>query len=189
MMRHKLLTITLLLSVFLLSGCGKTQKMHQQAYDYSELSNYGEALGLYEKLLEKKPDKPIFLNDYGWVLFMSDSLQKAESVLKEAKKKGRESGKLLRLNIEKNLKIVRSFIQIKDHLEKQQPQQALEILKQLNKSWKTREMRLKYLALTHEQLGNPEKANTYWQQIIDQYANADFKTPYEQLAEKKLKTN
>ena len=183
---NKSLTFSLLIAAIVMTGCNRAQKMNQQAYDHSELSNYGEALVLYEELLEKKPDKPILLNDYGWVLFMSDSLQQAEEIFVEAQQKGKNSGKLLKRNIEKNLMITRSFMKIKSHLENQEPEKAKEILNQLDKSWKVREMRLKYYALTHEQLGNPGKAREYWQQIIDKFAHNDFKTQYHQLAEQKL---
>jgi len=172
----------LLLSLILLAGCGKVQKMHQKAYDLSEEGDYRGAIALYEKLLKEKPDKPLLINDYGWALFMADSLQRAQSVLKEALAKCNHDHQILQRHIKKNLHITGSFIRINQALENGQPEQALSILDELNRSWKTHEMRLKYYGLTYDSLGEKDKAREYWQQIIDQHAEADYENPYYQLA-------
>jgi tetratricopeptide (TPR) repeat protein len=184
---HKALSIILLLSSLILSGCGKTQKMHQEAYDLSEAGNYQGALELYKQLLDKKPDKALFLNDYGWTLFMADSLQRAEQVLEEAKNKSKDGKTLLKRNINKNLMIVRAFMEAKDYLEQGNAGKARDIYDNLEKSWKARDMRLKYYALAYESMGEQEKANEYWQQIIDKYAEADFDSHFYDLAVEKIK--
>mgnify|MGYP002338627433 CR=1 FL=1 len=178
----------LLAAMIALAGCGKKQQMHQKAYDLSEAGNYSRAIGLYKKMLQDRPDNPLLLNDYGWALFMSDSLQEAKSVLQEAGKALGGKNELLRRNIKKNLHITESFIEAKKALETGEAEKALKIFDGLNRSWKTREMRLKYYALTHEQLGNQEKAREYWQQIIDQYAEASHENPFFKQAETKLST-
>lgn len=172
------------LAIIILSGCGRTQKMHQKAYDYSEAGNYQAALEIYQELLKEKPDHALLLNDYGWTLFMADSLERARQVLNRAKSQ-RDKGILLR-NIRKNLRIVKAFIQARDHLEGGAPEKAKEIYDELDKSWKTHDMRLKYYALVHESLGNKEKADEYWQKIVDRYAEADFESSFYQQASQKL---
>lgn len=184
---HKTLSFTFLVSLLILSGCGKTQKMHQEAYDLSEAGDYQQALELYEQLLDEKPDKALFLNDYGWTLFMADSMQRAEQVLEEAKNKSKDGKTLLRRNIQKNLKIVRAFMEAKNFLEQGNAGKARDIYDNLDKSWKARDMRLKYYALAYESLGEQEKANEYWQQIIDKYAEADFDSHFYNLAVRKIK--
>jgi tetratricopeptide (TPR) repeat protein len=119
---------------------------------------------------------------------MSDSLQKAKSVLQQARDALGKRNELLRRNIKKNLHITESFIRAKKALESGEAEKALKIFDELDRSWKTREMRLKYYALTHEQLGNQEKARQYWQQIIDQYAEASHENPFFKQAEARLST-
>jgi len=184
---NKVLSFSFLMSILILSGCGKTQKMHQEAYDLSEAGDYQRALELYERLLDKKPDKALFLNDYGWTLFMADSMQQAEQVLMEAKKKSKNGHTLLKRNINKNLMIVRAFMEAKNFLEQGNAGKARDIYDNLEKSWKARDMRLKYYALAYESLGEQEKANEYWQQIIDKYAEADFDSHFYDLAASKIK--
>ena len=176
----------LLAAMIALAGCGKKQQMHQKAYDLSEAGNYSRAIGLYEEMLKDRPDNPLLLNDYGWALFMSDSLQEAKSVLQQARDALRKRNELLRRNIKKNLHITESFIRAKKALQAGEAEKALKIFDELDRSWKTREMRLKYFALTHEQLGNQEKAREYWQQIIDQYAEASHENPFFKQAEARL---
>ncbi|HKL38346.1 MAG TPA: tetratricopeptide repeat protein [Bacteroidales bacterium] len=184
---NKTLSFILLITSLIVSGCGKTQKVHQEAYDLSEVGNYQGALELYEQLLDKKPDKSLFLNDYGWALFMADSLQRAEQVLMEAKKKSKEGNTLLKRTINKNLMIVRAFMEAKNYLEQGNAGKARNIYDNLNKSWKARDMRLKYYALAYESLGEQAKANEYWQQIVDKYAQADFDSHFYDLAVRKIK--
>jgi len=178
----------LLLSLILLAGCGRIQKMHQKAYDLSEAGDYRGAIELYEKLLQEKPGKPLLLNDYGWALFMADSLQRAREVLQQARAKSNNGHRILQRHIKKNLHITGSFIQAQKALEQGQPGQALSILDELNRSWKTHEMRLKYYGLTYESLGKKDKAREYWQQIIDRHAEADYENPYYKLALEKMQT-
>ncbi|MBS3806667.1 MAG: tetratricopeptide repeat protein [Bacteroidales bacterium] len=176
----------LLLTLIILAGCGRIQKMHQKAYDLSEDGDYRGAIELYEKILRQKPDKPLFINDYGWTLFMADSLQRAQSVLKEAQRKCDDGHQILQRHIKKNLHITESFIRINQALKKGQPEQALSILDELNRSWKTHEMRLKYYALTYDSLGEKDKAREYWQQIIDQHARTTYENPYYKMALEKM---
>ena len=184
---NKTLSFTLLIASLIVSGCGKTQQMHQEAYDMSEAGNYQGALELYEQLLDRKPDKALFLNDYGWALFMADSMQRSEKVLMEAKKQSEDGNVLLKRTINKNLMIVRAFREAKNYLEQGNAGKAREIYDNLNKSWKARDMRLKYYALTYESMGKQEKANEYWQQIVDKYAQADFDSHFYDLAVRKIK--
>ena len=178
----------LLLSLIVMAGCGKTQKMHQKAYDLSEAGDYKGAIVLYEKMLQEKPDKPLFLNDYGWALFMADSLQKAQSVLQQALAQSKDGHHILQRHIKKNLHITGSFIRIQQALDSGQAEQALSILNELNRSWKTHEMRLKYYALTYDSLGEKDKAREYWQQLIDQHAESDYENPYYKLALEKIES-
>jgi Tfp pilus assembly protein PilF len=183
---NKSLSFILLISLLVSGGCGKTQKMHQEAYDLSEAGNYQGALELYEQILDKKPEKALFLNDYGWTLFMADSLKQAEQVLEEAKTKSEDGKTLLKRTINKNLMIVRAFMEAKNYLEQGNAGKARDIYDNLNKSWKARDMRLKYYALAYESLGEQEKANEYWQQIVDKYAEADFDSHFYDLAVRKI---
>jgi len=187
MMRNKPLTSIVLLSILMLAGCGKTQRMHQEAYDLSEVGNYNKALEIYEELMKEKPNDPTILNDYGWTLFMSDSLQPALEMLKKAKNASGEGPSLLKKNIKKNITIVEAFIEAKNYLEQGHPGKARDIYDDLNKSWKARDMRLKYYALAYESLGHQKKAKEYWQQIIDKYAQADFDSHFYNLATRKVK--
>ena len=172
----------LLFMLIILAGCGRFQRMQQKAYDLSEAGDYRAAIALYEQMLEHKPDHPELLNDYGWTLLMADSLQKAGSVLEEARKKCGDGRRLLQRNIKKNLHITRSFIKINQALEAGNPEEALSILNELNKSWKVHELRLKHYAQTYTMLGEKDKAREYWQQIIDQHAATSYQNPYYKMA-------
>jgi Tfp pilus assembly protein PilF len=171
----------------LTTGCGKIAKMHQKAYDLSEAGNYHEALGLYEKMLEEKPNKPLILNDYGWTLFMSDSLEAAVSMLEKAKSSTNEGGSILRRNIKKNLRIASTYIQVKGHLQQGNPEKAKELLDEIDRSWKTREMKLKYYALVYENMGNESKAREFWQRIMQFYPDDGERNHFQKLASTRIK--
>ena len=160
--------------------------MHQKAYDLSEAGNYYEALGLYEKMLEEKPDKPLILNDYGWTLFMSDSLEAAVRMLEKANKATRKEGSILKKNIKKNLRIATTYIKVKEHLQQGDSEKAKELLDEIDRSWKTREMKLKYYALVYESMGNPSRAREYWQRIMEFYPEDGERNHFQKLASTRI---
>lgn len=182
----KHLTISLLI-LFLAAGCGKITRMHQKAYDSSEAGNYQGALELYEQITTEKPEDPLILNDYGWTLFMADSLQAAVEKLEMAKNKSNNGGSILTRNIEKNLHIANSYIKVKQQLQEGNPEKAKEVMDELEKSWKPREMRLKYYALVYESMGEETQANEYWQRVLDFYPDDGIRNHFQKLASNRIR--
>ena len=60
-------------------------------------------------------------------------------------------------------------------------------LDKIDRSWKTREMKLKYYAQVYELMGNKEKANEYWQRILNFYPDDGKRNQFQQLASTKLR--
>jgi len=180
-----LTTIFIILS--LTTGCGKIAKMHQKAYDLSEAGNYHGALALYEKMTTEKPDDPLILNDYGWTLFMADSLSASKKMLEKAKNACKKGGSILKRNIKKNLQITNTYIEVMQNLQQGNAEKAKELLDKIDRSWKTREMKLKYYAQVYELMGNKEKANEYWQRILNFYPDDGKRNQFQQLASTKLR--
>ncbi len=176
----------LLLSIIVLfSACSETNRLHQKAIDSSEAGNYNKALKNYHKILKKKPDKPLILNDYAWTLFMVDSLEKSIEVLERAKKLQAEKNVLLQRAIDRNLTIARTYLEAREHLENGEPQEALEALSK-QKLYRSREMELVYYGMIYEKLEEEEKARERWQKIIDTYAEVSFDNKFYDLALKKM---
>ncbi len=182
----KYLTVSLLI-LSLATSCGKTTRMHQNAYGFSEAGNYQRALELYKQILTEKPEDPLILNDYGWTLFMADSLNDAVEKLEMAKNKTNDGGSILARNIKKNLHITNSYIRVKQQLQEGSPEKAKEILDELDKSWKAREMRLKYYALVYESMGEETQANEYWQRVLDFYPDDGIRNHFQKLASSKIR--
>ena len=171
----------------LTTSCGKIAKMHQKAYGLSEAGNYHKALVLYEKMIAEKPENPLILNDYGWTLFMADSLEASAQKLQMAKKSCKKGGSILERNIKKNLQITNTYIKVKQYLKQDNPEQAMELLDEIDRSWKTREMKLKYYALVYEHMGNREKANEYWQRILNFYPEDGERNQFQKMASTRIK--
>lgn len=182
---HYLLLLSL---IALFSACSETSRLHQQAIDSSESGNYNKALENYQKILKKKPNKPLILNDYGWTLFMVDSLEKSIEVLEKAKKLQADKNVLLRRAIDRNLSIAKTYLDARQHLENDAPQKALEALSK-QKLYRSREMELAYYGLIYEKLGEEEKAHERWQKIIDTYAEVDFDNKFYDMAIQKMEKN
>ena len=181
----KYVTINLLILLFV-TGCGKITRMHQKAYDLSEAGKYQEALALYELMTTEKPKNPLILNDYGWTLFMADSLKASAEKLEMANNKCKKGSSILKRNIKKNLHIVNSYIRVKQHLQQGNPEKAKELLDEIDKSWKPREMKLKYYALVFESMGEEGKANEYWQRILNFYPNDGKRNHFQKLASTRI---
>ncbi|MFP4622293.1 MAG: tetratricopeptide repeat protein [Bacteroidales bacterium] len=169
------------------TGCGKIANMQQKAYQLSGSGNYTEALELYEKMEAEKPKDPLILNDYGWTLFITDSLEAASKKLESAKNACNEGSSILKRNIEKNLTITNSYIKIKEHLCEGNSDQAKEVLDEIDRSWKAREMRLKHYALIHESMGNEGEATKYWQRILNFYPDDGERNQFQKLASSKIR--
>jgi tetratricopeptide (TPR) repeat protein len=169
----------------IISSCSQTNTMHQKAIEYSEASNYEQALKIYQEILQKKPGKPLYLNDYGWTLFMADSLEKSIETLESAKEKLGDKNVLLKRSINRNLTLARSYLKARKHLENENPQEALEALSK-NKLYRSREMELAYYGMIYEKLGEHEKANERWQKIIDTYGNVNINNKFHKMATERL---
>lgn len=184
-MKKKYSTILVILALVVFSSCSQLSRMHQKAIDSSEAGNYNKALSLYHKILKKKPEKPLYLNDYGWTLFMVDSLNKSIKVLNKAKNNLGDKNILLQRAIHRNLTIAKSYLEARKHLNSGQPQMALDALSK-NKLYRSREMELAYYGLIYEKLGEKEKAEEKWRKIIETYAEVDFNNKFYDMAVKKM---
>ncbi|MFO8234897.1 MAG: hypothetical protein R6U04_05810 [Bacteroidales bacterium] len=177
--------ILLLVVTMFLLGCSTLTRKHQNAIDSSDKGNYNKALGLYQEILQEKPNKPKYLNDYGWTLFMVDSLEKAIETLEKAKEHSKDKTVLLERSIDRNLTIAKSYLKAREHLNKDEPQKALDALSK-NKLYRSKEMELSYFGLIYEKLGEPEKAEERWETIINTYSNADFDNKFYDMAQEKM---
>ena len=185
-MKAQISKTLIILALIVFSGCSQLSRMHQKAIDSSEAGNYNKALQLYHKILQKKPEKPLYLNDYGWTLFMVDSLEKSIQVLEKARKNLGDRKVLLGRAIKRNLTIAQSYMEARTYLVNNEPQKALETLSK-NKLYRSREMELVYYGLIYEKLGEKEKAEERWQKIIDTYAEVEFDNKFYDMALKKMK--
>lgn len=185
-MRSKL--ILFLTATIFIMGCSSTTQKHQEAIDSSDKGNYNKALNLYHEILDKKPNDPLYLNDYGWTLFMVDSLEKSIKVLEKAKELSKDRTVLLGRSIDRNLGIARSYLEARKYLNQDEPQKAMDVLSK-NKLYRSREMELAYFGLIYEKLGEREKAQERWEAIINTYSNADFDNKFYNIALEKTKKN
>jgi len=171
--------------IILLSACSEDDSRYNNAIKTSRDGNYKKSLKIYEKLLSKKPDKPRYLNDYGWTLTMVDSIDKSIKVLERAKKEVGNKSNLLRTSINSNLSIAKTYKQARDHINSDQPEKALETLNE-SKLYLSREMKLAYYGMIYEKMGDTAKANKQWQAIIETYANLNFDNKFYKMAVEKL---
>ncbi|GEM_PF-3606728 len=171
--------------IILLSACSENDSRYNNAIKTSRDGNYKKSLEIYEKLLSKKPDKPRYLNDYGWTLTMVDSIDKSIKVLEKAKKKLGNKNNLLRKSINSNISIAKTYQQARDHMKSDQPEKALESLNE-SKLYLSREMKLAYYGMIYEKIGDTAKANEQWRTIIETYANLNFDNKFYNMAVKKL---
>lgn len=183
-MRSKL--ILFLTAAIIITGCSSLTQKHQEAIDSSDKGNYNKALRLYTEILEKKPNDPLYLNDYGWTLFMVDSLEKSIEVLEKAKELSKDRTVLLGRSIDRNLGIARSYLEAREYLNQDEPEKALDVLSK-NKLYRSKEMELSYFGLIYEKLGEKEKAQERWEAIINTYSGADFDNKFYNIALEKTK--
>ena len=87
----------------------------------------------------------------------------------------------------KNLRIASTYIQVKEHLQQGSPEKAKELLDEIDRSWKTREMKLKYYALVYENMGNESKAREFWQRIMQFYPDDGERNHFQKLASTRIK--
>jgi tetratricopeptide (TPR) repeat protein len=181
----KVSRVFIILFIFLFSACSESENKYNEAIKTSRDGNYKKAIKIYNKLLSKKPDKPRYLNDYGWTLTMVDSIDKSIDVLEKAKEELGKKHKLLRKSIESNLSIAKTYKQARDHMNNEEPQKALKVMND-SKLYLYREMKLAYYGMIYEKLGDTAKANEQWRTIIDTYANLNFDNKFYNMAVEKL---
>lgn len=73
-----------LLTVFLISGCQGDQSSLVEAIELSRSGELKESQAKYEELLEKNPDNPLLLNNYGWVLANQKKITQAKDAYSKA---------------------------------------------------------------------------------------------------------
>lgn len=179
--------IQLLLSGLLVLsfGCSKFNGQLGKAIENAQSGNFRDALAIYSVLLDKNGEIPLVLNNYGWTLFKTDSLEKAKTVLMKAETLA-QSGQLKKL-IQTNLSMVRPFLIGKRLLEHGSAADAMPYFHQVTDSFQVHEIGFQYLALCHEALGNEEEAKANWEKIVEIYDNSKVRNHYYLLARKKLR--
>ena len=183
----KYLQIFLVVFLILLQGCIKTDRLHNQAIEEVSQGNYDEAIKTWNKILSIKKDKPLYLNNLGWVLFRNDNLEEAKTTLEKAKLKCNNKRLMNSINI--NLFMVTAFIKGKKFLQEKNYEKAITEFEKVSAEYDTNEMEKKYLALCYEGMGKTDLAKDLWTEIIESYENSDIKNKFYLLAQEKTSSS
>ncbi len=167
-----------------LLACGQIEQTLNQAIKQAQQGDFAKALQNYRKIIAGKPHDPFFLNNYGWTLFKSDSLNTAKTILTKSLANTKSSN--LRKNIETNLFLVNSFLEAQKKFEQNKIEDALVKFQTVTRQYNLRDVGFKHLALSYEAIPNQEEAKNYWQKIVSLYSGSPVRNHFYLLAREKL---
>ena len=176
--------LTLIISVTVLISCGRIEGLKDAALSDIQAGRFDAAIEKYRIILQSEHDNLSNLNNLGWIYFKSDSLDRAEKLLKQALSLSTDDQ--LHSMIDVNLRLTTAFKNCKALLAKGNYQLALDTLLTLTRSYQTNELGNKYLALCYEGLNQPKLARENWEKIVNRYVRSDVRNHYYLLAKDKM---
>lgn len=173
----------LLFVALFLSSCGKSKK-ENSAYKFHEKGEYESAIIIWEELLEVDSENAKYLNNLGWAYMQNDNLEKIEEYFVLANNKA-ENKNLLK-SIETNRKLLNSIKDIPKLFEQNEFEKCLEIIEKLDNKTSVDDFIKSYEAKCLFEIGELEKSEKLFNEIIDKYKKKQSQNKYSIEAKKML---
>lgn len=171
-------------SLCFLFSCSQIEQKLNQAITQAQQGDFEKSICNYQEIINLKPDDPFILNNYGWTLFKSDSLNAAKMILTKSLSITRSS--ILKKTIETNLFMVNAFLDAQKKYEQHKIDEALSKFQMITKQYNLKDLGYKYLALSYDAINQRGNAKICWQKIISLYSGSPIRNHFYLLAQKKL---